>query len=129
MNIDQKMEHVLHRLKKARKDAGHSQQFVADQFGWNNSMISQIENGKQKLRVFELLHLCDLYKTSPIYILTGTHAIKGRPVSLSPLAQPPQPEIHLQPALTDRDKQIMNMAVNNIIANVKLVRDITTEIG
>ena len=53
---------IIERLKKARFDAGLSQQAVADKLGKPQSYISKIESGERRLDVAEMKKFAAIYK-------------------------------------------------------------------
>jgi len=59
---DPQYEHIITRLRDARKEAGLKQEYVADKIGKYASYLSKIENGDRRVDVLELLELADLYK-------------------------------------------------------------------
>ncbi len=52
---------VVERLKRARLDAGLSQQTVADKLGRPQSYISKIESGERRVDIIEVKALAKLY--------------------------------------------------------------------
>jgi transcriptional regulator with XRE-family HTH domain len=52
------------RLAEARKTCGLSSQYVADQFGWQQSKISRIENAQVKVIPADVMKLAGLYELS-----------------------------------------------------------------
>ena len=52
---------IIRRLKKARIDAGLTQQEVANQLGKPQSYLSKIESGERRLDVVEMNKFADLY--------------------------------------------------------------------
>ena len=59
---DPKYEHIIKKLKIARKEAGFKQEYVADKISKYASYVSKIENGDRRLDVIELIELAQLYK-------------------------------------------------------------------
>ena len=53
---------IINRLKKARIEAGLSQQAVADKLGKPQSYVSKIESGERRLDVAEVKKFSDIYK-------------------------------------------------------------------
>lgn len=49
-------------LKDARKDAGYTQDIVAERIGKPQSYVSKVENGERRIDVIELKELADLYQ-------------------------------------------------------------------
>jgi transcriptional regulator with XRE-family HTH domain len=60
---------IIERLKKARIDAGLSQQTVADKLKKPQSYISKIESGERRLDVVELKKFAAIYKKPVDYFL------------------------------------------------------------
>jgi len=58
---DPKYEYIISKLKKARKDAGFKQEYVADKIGKYASYLSKIENGDRRVDILELIELAKLY--------------------------------------------------------------------
>ena len=58
---DPKYEFIISKLKRARKDAGFKQEYVADKIGKYASYLSKIENGDRRIDVLELMELAKLY--------------------------------------------------------------------
>ena len=55
-------ESLVDRLRKAREDAGLTQEEVAEVFGRPQSFLSKIESGERRIDPVELCHFADLYK-------------------------------------------------------------------
>lgn len=53
---------IIDRLKKARIEAGYSQQEIAIKLGKPQSYISKIESGERRLDVAEMKKIADIYK-------------------------------------------------------------------
>jgi len=53
---------IINRLKKARTEAGLSQQDVADKLGKPQSYVSKIESGERRLDVVEIKKFAAVYK-------------------------------------------------------------------
>lgn len=64
-----KYEEIITRLRKARRDAGLKQDYVADELGKYASYLSKIEHGDRRLDVIELLELAEMYKRDVKWIL------------------------------------------------------------
>lgn len=60
---------IMERLKKARVEAGLSQQTVADKLGKPQSYISKIESGERRLDVAELKKIAEIYKKPVSYFV------------------------------------------------------------
>lgn len=60
---------IIERLKKARVEAGLSQQEVADKLGKPQSYISKIESGERRLDVAEMKKFSEVYKKPIDYFL------------------------------------------------------------
>jgi len=71
MNIQEKI--IIERLKKARADRNLSGDEVAKKIGKSdNSFISRLENGKQKLNIEIINDLCRVYELNPRALLTSS---------------------------------------------------------
>lgn len=66
---DPRYRSLLKRLRKARNDAGVTQQQVADRLGLVQPLISRIEAGERKIDPIEFLELCKLYRKPATYFL------------------------------------------------------------
>lgn len=55
---------LLKALRKAREDAGLTQEAVVEQLGTYASFISKVESGERRLDVVELTVLCQAYGVS-----------------------------------------------------------------
>lgn len=60
---------IINRLKRARIDAGLSQQAVADKFNKPQSYISKIESGERRLDVAEMKKFAKIYKKAVDYFI------------------------------------------------------------
>ncbi|MBM3281704.1 MAG: helix-turn-helix transcriptional regulator [Candidatus Harrisonbacteria bacterium] len=60
---------IMERLRKARVEAGLSQQAVADKLGKPQSYISKIESGERRLDVAEMKKFAEIYKKDTNYFL------------------------------------------------------------
>ena len=58
----QEYESLVERLRKAREDAGMTQEEVAELFGRPQSFLSKVESGERRIDPVELCHFADLYK-------------------------------------------------------------------
>lgn len=56
-------------LREARKDAGLTQQEVADRLGKPQSFVAKYENGERRLDVVEFLDVADALTTDPSALL------------------------------------------------------------
>lgn len=56
-------------LVKRRKASGLSQQALADQLGWQQSIVAKIETAQRRLDVIEFLRLTTVIGTDPIKLL------------------------------------------------------------
>lgn len=71
MNIHEKL--ILERLKKARTDSKLSGDEVAKKIGKSdNSFISRLENGKQKLNIEIINALCKIYHLNPLSLFSAS---------------------------------------------------------
>lgn len=66
---DSRYQALLKRLRKARKDAGVTQQEVADCLGLVQPLVSRIEAGERKIDPIEFELLCRLYDRPASYFL------------------------------------------------------------
>lgn len=66
-----KTEAIRLRLRKARKDLGLTQKQVSLHTGIAQSFISEFENGKRMMSVYDIMLLCLEYGQSPEYIFAG----------------------------------------------------------
>lgn len=60
---------IINRLKKARVDAGLSQQVIADELGKPQSYVSKIESGERRIDAAELKELAKIYKKEASYFI------------------------------------------------------------
>ncbi len=58
---DPDYEFVVDKLKRARRDAGLKQEFVADKIGKYKTYVSKIEHGDRRVDILELAELARLY--------------------------------------------------------------------
>ena len=56
-------------IRQARKDAGMTQQELADALGRPQSFVAKIENGERRVDVVELLELAEAIKFNPLIFL------------------------------------------------------------
>lgn len=71
MNIQEKV--IIERLKKARTDLKLSGDEVAKKIGKSdNSFISRVENGKQKLNIQIINELCNIYQLNPTALFASS---------------------------------------------------------
>ena len=68
---DPRYQHLITRLKKARKDAQLSQEEVAEHLGIHQPLVSRIERGERKIDPIELQILCELYERPATYFVKG----------------------------------------------------------
>jgi ribosome-binding protein aMBF1 (putative translation factor) len=66
---DKDYREIIERLKKARIDAGLSQQAVADKLNKPQSYISKIESGERRLDVAEMKKFAAIYKRQADHFL------------------------------------------------------------
>lgn len=66
---DPKYDHIIKKLKSARKEAGFKQEYVADKIKKYASYVSKIENGDRRLDVIELIELAKLYQKDINYFI------------------------------------------------------------
>jgi len=62
-------------LVQRRRAAGMSQQFVADQLGWNQSIIAKIETAQRRIDIVELVRLAGVVGFDPAKIVRELRAI------------------------------------------------------
>lgn len=62
-------EHFAEKIKRARIEAGYTQQQVAEQTSIKQSQLSKIENGTQEPSIEILGKLIDFYEVSANWIL------------------------------------------------------------
>jgi len=60
---------IMERLKRARVEAGLSQQTVADKLDKPQSYISKVESGERRLDVAEMKKFAEIYKKDTNYFL------------------------------------------------------------
>ena len=54
--------YIIEQLKKARKEAGLSQEQVANSLGRTQSYVSKIESGQRKIDIVQLKRFAKIYK-------------------------------------------------------------------
>ena len=64
-------EALVGRLRKAREEAGLTQEEVAEVFGRPQSFLSKVESGERRIEPVELCHFADLYKKPVEWFLPG----------------------------------------------------------
>jgi transcriptional regulator with XRE-family HTH domain len=62
---------VVHRLQKARKEAGLTQVEVAKLLKKPQSYVSKVESGEQRLDVVEMRHFAAIYKQPISYFISS----------------------------------------------------------
>lgn len=68
------------RLRQLREDHDLTQAQIADFLGINQTVYSRYETGKNDMKPFQIIALCDYYKVSADYVLGLPN---GRPYGLS----------------------------------------------
>lgn len=68
------------RLRRLREDHDKTQADIAEYLGINQTVYSRYETGKNDMKPFQIIALCDYYKVSADYILGLP---EGRPYGLS----------------------------------------------
>ena len=56
-------------LVQRRRATGKSQQMVADELGWNQSIVAKIETAQRRIDVVELLRLADVVGFDAVKLL------------------------------------------------------------
>lgn len=69
---------LLSVLVQARKDAGLTQQQLADKLGRPQSFVSKTENGERRIDVVEFLELCRLVGADPHTVLKRIEPSRSR---------------------------------------------------
>ena len=69
MSVEATEREIASRLKRAREDAGLSQNEVAVLLDIPRPSVTNIENGKRKCSALELRRLCVIYRVSADWIL------------------------------------------------------------
>ena len=57
------------RLRQLREDHDKTQQEIADYLGINQTVYSRYETGKNDMKPFQIIALCNYYKVSADYVL------------------------------------------------------------
>lgn len=70
---------IAERLQELRKNAGYSQEQVAEMLGLSRQAVSKWESGQGKPEIDNVVKLTEIYQVSADYILLGTE--KEVPVS------------------------------------------------
>lgn len=65
---------LAERLQKLRKEAGYSQEKLAEMLGISRQALSKWENGQANPDVNNIKKLCEIYNKSSDYILFGKEA-------------------------------------------------------
>lgn len=60
------------RIRLRRKELGLSQSKLAESLDISNNHMSAIENGREKPSMDKFIHICDLLKTTPDFLLLGS---------------------------------------------------------
>lgn len=64
--------HIIgNRIQQRRKELGLKQYELAEQINISNNHMSSIETGREKPSLETLLHICELLRVSPDYLLLG----------------------------------------------------------
>lgn len=56
---DESYQRLVELLVQRRRATGKSQQAIADELGWNQSIIAKIETAQRRMDVVELLRIAD----------------------------------------------------------------------
>lgn len=67
----QELKDIGVRIALRRRELKLTQEQVAERMNVSVQMISNIERGNKAIRIENLVRLCDVFKTSTDYILTG----------------------------------------------------------
>jgi transcriptional regulator with XRE-family HTH domain len=65
-HLEARYERFCELLVEARKEAGLSQEVVAEKLGWNQSYISKCESGVRRLDVVEFLEMMEALGSDPV---------------------------------------------------------------
>lgn len=57
---DETYQRFVQRLVERRRAAGKSQQIVADELGWNQSIVAKIETAQRRIDIVELIRFADV---------------------------------------------------------------------
>lgn len=68
------------RLRQLREDHDKTQREVAEYLGINQTVYSRYETGKNDMKPFQIIALCEYYKVSADYVLGLPN---GRPYGIS----------------------------------------------
>ena len=68
------------KLRQVREDHDKTQADIAEYLGINQTVYSRYETGKNDMKPFQIIALCDYYKVSADYVLGLP---EGRPYGLS----------------------------------------------
>jgi len=68
------------KLRQLREDHDKTQADIAEYLGINQTVYSRYETGKNDMKPFQIIALCDYYKVSADYVLGLP---EGRPYGLS----------------------------------------------
>jgi len=68
------------RLRQLREDHDKTQREIAEYLGINQTVYSRYETGRNDMKPFQLIALCDYYKVSADYVLGLP---EGRPYGFS----------------------------------------------
>ncbi len=60
------------RVRELRISFGWTQEYLAEQLGVSDPMISNLENGKKRIQIDNLLALSRIFDVSTDYLLKGT---------------------------------------------------------
>lgn len=63
---------IAERLQELRKNAGYSQEQVAEMLGLSRQAVSKWESGQGKPEIDNIVKLMEIYNVSADYILLGT---------------------------------------------------------
>lgn len=63
---------IAERLQELRKNAGYSQEQVAEMLGLSRQAVSKWESGQGKPEIDNIVKLTEIYNVSADYILLGT---------------------------------------------------------
>lgn len=75
---DETYRELIDALKSARKEAGITQQQVADALGKPQSYVAKVEGYERRLDVVELLEFASIIGWDPIPYLQETYGKRGR---------------------------------------------------
>lgn len=69
--LDIQYQIIGKRIQQRRKELGLKQCQLAEQLNISNNHMSSIETGREKPSLETLLHICDILKVTPDYLLIG----------------------------------------------------------